>query len=241
MGYNATVVVMVDSLEHIERDTKFGASLSRAIREHMSGSARPGRTDIVSGSHYNAAHVVEVHSSSSTSVITVGGNLGVQQLLSYGGGQHAAQEARERLLREWAARMGYDLVRKDAEPEAVTAETPAVPSTPVPAYLLVLSDHKMTTARLVTGAVWNWIHSTFDSEQGLGYMERVPADVLTEVEEEGESAYVTDGQLHITCGSYENDRALAAPGHEFDDVAAAMKYAKAHNFEIKETFNGCIY
>jgi hypothetical protein len=240
MGYNATVVVMVDALEHIERDTKFGATLSRAIREHMSGSARPGRTDIISGSHYNAAHVVEVHHSGCTSVITVGGNLGVQQLLSYGGGQHVDEEARERLLREWAAKMGYDLVRKEAEPVVVDAE-PAVSSPPVPAYLLVLSDHKMTTARLVTGAVWNWIHSSFDSAQGHGYMERVPTDVLAEVEKEGDSGYIKDRELHISCGSYENDRALAAPGHEFDDVMAAMEYARIHNFDVKETFNGCIY
>jgi hypothetical protein len=229
MGYNATVVVMVDALGHIERDTKFGANLSRAIREHLSGSARPGRTDVRAGSHFNAAHVVEIHHADSTAVVTVGGNLGVQQLCSHGW-KHHEREEQEKLLRKWAANLGFDLVPK--------AEAPA--ATPVPAYLLVLSDHECTSVSIVSRAVWDWIHGKYESDKPF-YKECVPADVLAEVKERGDSESFAGGKFRITVGSYENDRALSAPGHEFDEVVDAMKYAASHNLDIKETYHGCIY
>jgi hypothetical protein len=238
MGYNATVVVMVDALTQIERDPEFGASLSRAIREHMSGSSRPGRTDVRAGSHYNAAHVVETHHADSTAVITVGGNLGVQQHYSYGW-HHQEQEGREKLLREWAAKLGFDLVRKEAESAAGTADASAAAAA-VPTYLLVLSGGGDTTVKLVTGAVWNWIHSEYESEHS-SYDERVPADVISDSATSGNVDYFEDGKLHITRGSFENDRALAAPGRDFDDVAEATAYLASLNLEVKEEYYGCIY
>jgi hypothetical protein len=237
MAYNATVVVMLTALKHIEHDPKFGANLCRAIRQHMSGSAHPGRTDVPAGPHLNAAHVVETHHADHTTVVTVGGNLGIQQLVSRDA-QHHDSEGREKLLREWAAALGFDLVRK-AEPAGVSMEVSAT-AFDLPAYLVVLSGGGDIVVKLVTGAVWNWIHSGYESDCG-SYDERVPVDVMADAAAAGNPDCFEDGMMHITRGSYENDRALAAPGREFADVHAAMAYLKASNTEVKQEYHGCIY
>lgn len=109
MGHNATVVLMVDALGDIEKDPEFGKNLAKAVRAL---NVRDDRQDVPAGSHANAAHVVEVHHADQTAVITVGGNLGIQQHVSYGWDHHKT-EGQERLLREWAEKLGYDLTPKE--------------------------------------------------------------------------------------------------------------------------------
>jgi len=108
MGYNTTVVVYNDALGAIEKDPGFGKNLVKAIGQVFRGD---GRIDVPSGSHANAAMVVETHHADSTSLITVAGNLGIKHL-EVGGWNHHETAGQERVLREWANQMGFDLVPK---------------------------------------------------------------------------------------------------------------------------------
>lgn len=108
MGLNATVVVCVDALENIKNDASFGRNLAAAISGvEMHGEA--GQKDVAAGNHANAAMVVEVHHADSTALVTVGGNLGLCHVTSRGWDHHA-KSGQEKLLREWAANLGFDLV-----------------------------------------------------------------------------------------------------------------------------------
>ena len=73
MGYNATVVVMVDALTEIREDPKFGFNLAQAISKV---SCIGGTVDVRAGNHYNAATVVECHHADRDVVVKVGGNYG---------------------------------------------------------------------------------------------------------------------------------------------------------------------
>lgn len=112
MGFNTTIVVCNDALGSIERDPHFGRSLSIGISE-LFGARREGRTtvDIPSGGHCNAAMVVETHHADNTALITVGGNLGIKHLETYGWSHHEPG-MQARLLAEWADRLGFKLVAK---------------------------------------------------------------------------------------------------------------------------------
>ena len=73
MGYNATVVVMVDALDQIEKDPDFGKKLSAAILK-VGCYGKP--VDVSAGYHVNAATVVESHHADQDVYVKVGGNCG---------------------------------------------------------------------------------------------------------------------------------------------------------------------
>lgn len=225
MGHNATVVVMVDALERLEKDPAFGKNLAGAIRSMM--GHRVDRVDVGSGGHANAAHVVEVHHADSTSLVTVGGNLGVSQLQTHGW-RHTEPALQERMLREWADKLGFDIV---ARPKTTTKGKQ---------YLLVLSGGGDTVVKLVPQAVWDWVQADYGSAES-SYAEPVPPAVVDLARTHGVEGHFKGGTLHVSRGSAENDRAIAAPGPTFDDVADAVKYAKTHKVSIEETFNGYLY
>lgn len=88
MGFNATVVVLLDQLHIIEKDKDFGKKLADAIRyrasmpEHVDKPDRPGFR------HFGAeatgqTQVIEVHHADNFMVVAVGGNTG--QVLGVGG------------------------------------------------------------------------------------------------------------------------------------------------------------
>lgn len=108
MGYNTTVVIVNDALDQIAKDTKFGENLARAIKNKAGVRSR---IDVESGNHCNAAHVVETHHADETVLVSVGGNLGVAQL-TYHGWDHHEREGQEAMLKEWANKLGFDLVKK---------------------------------------------------------------------------------------------------------------------------------
>lgn len=112
MGWNTTVVVLNDALDQIEKDPHFGANLARAVR-HMPVARHHGesRVDVAAGNHCNAACVVESHHADSTVLVSVGGNLGIEQASTYGWNHHEPA-GQERLLRAWADKLGFELVRK---------------------------------------------------------------------------------------------------------------------------------
>jgi len=78
MGYNATVVVMLDSLNEISTDPAFGKNLADAINKvacfhgkPVDVSARVGNCTCA-----NAATVIEVHHADQDVYVKVGGNYG---------------------------------------------------------------------------------------------------------------------------------------------------------------------
>lgn len=84
MGFNATVVVLLDQLHSIEKDPDFGKKLGAAIR-HRSMDSK-GDHPYVTGQ----TQVVEVHHADGQVVVTVGGNCG--RVLGYGGSYRATDE-----------------------------------------------------------------------------------------------------------------------------------------------------
>jgi len=108
MGYNSTVIIMNDCLSEIRKDQRFGEKISDAILELNTFDKE---VDISSGCCCNAATVVDCHHADSTSLIAVGGNCA--SVVQYvGGSAHHTIESQERILREWADRMGFKLVKK---------------------------------------------------------------------------------------------------------------------------------
>ena len=107
MGYNTTVVVLNDALDQIEKDKDFGRNLAQAVR--TAAVVPDTRQDIGAGNHANAAHVVECHHADQTILVTVGGNLGSVRGRTYGW-RHDDPQVQYALLRDWADKLGYDLV-----------------------------------------------------------------------------------------------------------------------------------
>lgn len=77
MGYNTTVLIVNDALDHIEHDPDFGKKLAEAVRQIWhdktpGGVAVSARRD--RSTHSNAASVIETHHADQTAVVLVGGN-----------------------------------------------------------------------------------------------------------------------------------------------------------------------
>jgi hypothetical protein len=81
MGFNATVVVLVDRLHDIEKCADFGKQLADAVRAKLNDpTERHIKAPYVAGQ----TQVIEAHHADSMIVVAVGGNTG--QVLGYGGG-----------------------------------------------------------------------------------------------------------------------------------------------------------
>lgn len=109
MGYNTTVVVMVDALDQIEADPKFGKNLVAAIMSTVNEKPGDRLADVRAGNHINAATVIESHHADQLVPVLVGGNTGrvmSDAWIGYASGDEAA-------LRNIAERMGYRLVKKE--------------------------------------------------------------------------------------------------------------------------------
>lgn len=107
MGFNATVVVLLDQLHSIENDPEFGRKLANAIRQHGYDRDKPYVT--------GQTQVIEVHHADSQVVVTVGGNTG--RVLGFGGGYRATDDE----IIKW---LNTERLRKarDAKAAALTAE-----------------------------------------------------------------------------------------------------------------------
>lgn len=87
MGYNATVVVLVDQLNAIESDPQFGKKLADAIRHKLRDpNNRHGSDPYVTGQ----TQVIEVHHADAQIAVAVGGNCG--QVLGCAGGWTASPD-----------------------------------------------------------------------------------------------------------------------------------------------------
>lgn len=106
MGHNATVVVMLDSMDHIEKDDNFGKKLANAIRK-TSCYNKP--VDVSAGSFANAATVIETHHADGYRCVLIGGNYGkaTDVFINY-----RKDEMELELLKELARKLGYQVSRK---------------------------------------------------------------------------------------------------------------------------------
>lgn len=106
---------------------------------------------------------------------------------------------------------------------------PAKPKTPL--YLINLEGGGDTDITVVNKEVFDWIGSDFSCDAGeYSRDETIPG---------------TDVVVNVTCGSYDNDRALAASAHfteqGFGTIKAALAYIKEQRGELADEYHGCIY
>lgn len=103
-------------------------------------------------------------------------------------------------------------------------------------FLISLSGQGDVDLKLVTQEVWDWILTPFNGK-GSSYSEVAPKEVQDEMIKHNGKVY----DVSVTIGSYENDRALQAPGISFWGHKELIEYVKNNNIEIVEEFEGYIY
>jgi hypothetical protein len=99
-------------------------------------------------------------------------------------------------------------------------------------YLIVLTGQGDTYVTLANAAAKDWIEAP--RMRGLAWEEEIPAAVLDGHKTEQKTATVT-------CGSHDNDRALACPGKSFDTLVEALEYIRENNIKLVGEFHGCVY
>ena len=97
MGYNTTVLVLNDALNHIEGDPDFGKKLAMAIREAAYSPNCPVNVPV--GNHANPVTVIETHHADQTALIAVGGN-NATVFFTIPGYRHGDKETQYRLSEE---------------------------------------------------------------------------------------------------------------------------------------------
>jgi hypothetical protein len=111
-------------------------------------------------------------------------------------------------------------------------------------YLLNLSGPGDTELKLVDKETWDWIFSPWPF---IGTKTRSGTDPYTP---EGVKARMENSDdVHITRGSWENDRALQAPAavfngqeiHWFGSIKGLNKFMKDNDIEIEDEYEGCLY
>ena len=103
MGFNATVVVLVDQLDRIEKTLDFGKQLADAVRHKLNDpNDRYNCAPYVAGQ----TQVIEAHHADNIIVVAVGGNTG--QVIGWGGGYRSKPDE----MIEWLNR---DRLRRKRE------------------------------------------------------------------------------------------------------------------------------
>ncbi len=119
----------------------------------------------------------------------------------------------------------------------MTASTTA-PQAALNRYLIVLSDGDGTVYRLCPAAVGPWLEAPVNFSRTSGYSEPVPDDVKAQaLEQELECPLLA----HVTVGSWQNDRALVAPGLDFASVSELFAHLQAHGLTLDGEFQGLSY
>lgn len=108
MGFNTTIVVLNDALEHIARTPDFGKRLRDAI---LMQYATDEPLDIPVQGYANPATVIEQHHADTTSVVAVGGNCATI-LGTTSGWRHGDQKDQIRILKDLADKLGYRISKK---------------------------------------------------------------------------------------------------------------------------------
>jgi len=114
-------------------------------------------------------------------------------------------------------------------------------------YLVVLREYGgEVTSKFVDKETWDWIHSPPPDFKGMSSAPDMVPDAVKNNSNWGWSN-VEAGLFIVTTGSWENDRAIQAPGaegtKEFYDLSQtpAQEYVKKHGIEIVEVYDGVMY
>lgn len=132
-------------------------------------------------------------------------------------------------------------------PKTTTAKSPENSAKPAakgakttPMCLVQLQDHKNTWLMLVRPEVMAWIQLPYSppAGAGFGYVEEVPENIREEYFEAHQCT-----TRRVTCGSYDNDRAMStmSMGQSFDSLKSMMAYVKRHNIDIVDEYHGHRY
>src|SRR6185437_3697579 len=113
MGFNATVVVLLDRLHEIERDPEFGKKLSAAIRYRASNPKDREAGWAREAEATGQTQVIEVHHADGQIVVTVGGNTG--RVLGYGGSYSSSDDAIIKHLNDDRLRSAREAKKQKAE------------------------------------------------------------------------------------------------------------------------------
>jgi hypothetical protein len=119
MGFNATVVVLLDQLDRIEKDPEFGKKLAQAIRYRSMVPRGPNEKDHpgyrpLGDEATGQTQVIEVHHADYQVVVAVGGNSG--QVLGHGGSWRAEPDDMIKWLNDDRLRRRREAKKSAAEP-----------------------------------------------------------------------------------------------------------------------------
>lgn len=103
-------------------------------------------------------------------------------------------------------------------------------------YLVSLEGGGDTQYTLVTQSVFKWIMSPYELKENGGY-ESLPLEVQNEMKKNGQN----ETKIYISISSFENDRALQAPGMTFNTLKEVFAYLKKNNLELADEYSGYIY
>lgn len=106
MGYNATLMIMLDGISAIDRDLeRWWQATTDAIAQKDYKSQQPA------ANHCNVSQVISVEHADLTQIVAVGGNCGTRLGFALGW-NHTKPEDHIRILKELAGSLGYNLVKK---------------------------------------------------------------------------------------------------------------------------------
>ncbi len=107
-------------------------------------------------------------------------------------------------------------------------------------HLVTLSGGGDVYHKLVGPKTFEFISSEWSSPDGSNsYDEIIPEEVKEEIQ--CLSGETSDDSIHITIGSFDNDRAIQLDGKDFDSATQAVKWAVKSGVELGEEYDGCVY
>lgn len=112
------------------------------------------------------------------------------------------------------------------------------------AYLIDCRGQGDVHAALVSQETFDWINSFMNFERESTLIDKtVPSR-----QQECRKKQFGDDEIHITCGSYQNDRAMhvvsdvnGLEGEIFTDAIELQSAIREHGIVIEDTFEGYIY
>ncbi len=108
-------------------------------------------------------------------------------------------------------------------------------------YLLTITGQGDTYIKLIDKETWDWIFSPWapPSINCSSYVDTTcPPAVLGRMRKDD-----PDVEPYVTCGSWENDRALYVQSvyGDFDSAAEVIEYVVAHKLNVADSWEGEIY
>lgn len=114
-----------------------------------------------------------------------------------------------------------------------------------PMGLIVLMGSGDVNITLVSPAVMDWVFLPYAPPTAtalssrFSYNEPLPAEVIAQ--HRIDNPNYNETELLLSRQTFENDRALNAPGRAFESISELIAYVVANNIEIAQEYNGHIY